>query len=192
MLAFVAVSHLTGRADSGPYVDGVSLVTAARAQIGVTVNYDPTYRQIGYPNGDVPRETGVCSDVIIRALRDAVGIDLQKLVHEDIVWHKAAYPIKYLNHWSDANIDHRRVSNLRVFFRRKGWSVYPTDSDFHPGDILTLKLLSGADHIVLVGDRKNSKGELSMIHNIGVGTEEEESLSAGEIDGHFRARRQED
>lgn len=192
MLTFVAISHLTGRSDSGGFVDGRVLVAAARAQIGVTKTYDPSYAEIDYPNGDVPLASGVCSDVIIRALRDAAGIDLQRLVHEDIVWHKIAYPIKYLNRWADANIDHRRVSNLRVFFRRKGWEVVPAGSDVRPGDILTMKLSSGADHIVLVGDRRNAKGGLSVIHNIGAGTVEEAELFSGEVDGHFRARRQGD
>lgn len=190
MIVALSVSHLTGRGGSGDPVDGLSVVAAARKQIGITTKYVSSYQEIGYPNGDVPLDRGVCSDVIIRALRDAEGIDLQKLVHEDIVWHKVAYPIKYLNRWSDANIDHRRVANLRVFFRRKGWTVSPEGSEFRPGDILTMKLLNGADHIVLVGDRRNGRGDLSVIHNSGEGTIEEDCPSVGEIDGHFRARRQ--
>lgn len=74
--------------------NGQKLADAARAQLGVTVGYDPRWTQIGYPGGDVPRSTGVCADVVIRAARDALGLDLQKLVHEDMVKNFAAYPAR--------------------------------------------------------------------------------------------------
>ena len=98
------------------------IVVAARRQIGVTVGYDPAYRKIGYPGGDVPRESGVCTDVIIRALRDARKIDMQKLVHEDMKSDFSQYPQMWGLKAPDANIDHRRVPNLQCYFKRKGFA----------------------------------------------------------------------
>jgi uncharacterized protein YijF (DUF1287 family) len=57
------------------------------------VKYDPTYFEIAYPNGDVPKGKGVCTDVVIRAFRK-MQIDLQKEVHEDMKNHFSAYPKK--------------------------------------------------------------------------------------------------
>ena len=69
------------------------LVAAARSQLGVTLTCDPAYSRLAYPGGDVPRERGVCTDVIVRAYRDGLGIDLQVLVHEDTRQAFSAYPI---------------------------------------------------------------------------------------------------
>ena len=102
--------------------NNVDLVSAARKQIGVTVRYVPDYQRIAYPNGDVPREQGVCVDVVIRALRDARKVDLQQLVHEDMKANFAKYPQNWGLKKTDTNIDHRRVPNLQCFFKRKGWS----------------------------------------------------------------------
>ena len=52
------------------------LIEAARTQIGVTRTYDPSYSGLELPNGDVPRSKGVCTDVIIRAYRDAFNVCL--------------------------------------------------------------------------------------------------------------------
>lgn len=115
-----------------------NLAAMARRQIGVTVKYDPTYETLSYPGGDVPMERGVCTDVVIRAMR-LKGIDLQKAVHEDMKRHFSCYP----NNWGltrpDKNIDHRRVPNLRVYFTRRGWSLPVTQhpGDYKPGDIVT-------------------------------------------------------
>lgn len=103
-------------------VEAQKLVSAAREQVGVTLSYDPQYRRLAYPGGDVPLETGVCTDVVIRALRQQ-GLDLQKAVHEDMTANFARYP----RHWGltrpDRNIDHRRVPNLMTWFARQGLAV---------------------------------------------------------------------
>jgi hypothetical protein len=102
------------------------------------VRYDPAYVRLAYPGGDVPADTGVCTDEVIRAYR-TVGIDLQKEVHEDMVTNFSAYPRKWGRREPDANIDHRRVPNLMVFFSRKGESLPITDraGDYAPGDLVT-------------------------------------------------------
>ena len=57
-----------------------ALVTAAE-QVGITLGY--AYRCLSDPKGDVPRNTGVCSDAVIRALRQQ-GLNLQRAVHQDM------------------------------------------------------------------------------------------------------------
>lgn len=166
------------------------LVKGARAQIGVTVGYDPAYRRIAYPGGDVPRHTGVCTDVVVRAYR-ALGVDLQELVHRDMRSNFALYPSKRIWNLSrpDQNIDHRRVPNLQVFFKRHGQSFGVTQGlqDLQPGDLLTWKLPGGADHIGIVSDRINREGQRPLIlHNIGSGTQEEDIISQYTVTGHFR------
>src|SRR5262249_14722771 len=125
--------------DAGVLLDKV--IDGARQQIGVTLAYDPAYTQLRYPGGDVPQERGVCSDVIVRAYRYA-GVDLQVLVHEDLRLAWNAYPHNWGLKAPDANIDHRRVRNLEVFFRRHGVSLPPSRnvSDYRPGDIVTWTL----------------------------------------------------
>ena len=156
------------------------VVAAARRQIGVTVGYDPAYRKIGYPGGDVPRESGVCTDVIIRALRDARKIDLQKLVHEDMKRSFSKYPQIWGLKAPDANIDHRRVPNLQCYFKRKGYalSVSRNAADYKPGDIVTAMVGGKLPHIMIVSDKKSSAGVPLAIHNIGSGTQEEDVLFA--------------
>lgn len=167
------------------------LADAARRQIGVTVSYDPSYVALPYPGGDVPQETGVCTDVVIRALRQ-FGLDLQKEVHEDMKRHFSAYPAR--RNWGqkrpDRNIDHRRVPNLRTWFQRRGWALPITQNpaDYHPGDIVTCLIDDTLPHIMVVSDRKSPGGTPLCIHNIGLGTEEEDCLFSFTITGHFRAR----
>jgi uncharacterized protein YijF (DUF1287 family) len=165
------------------------LVAAARGQIGVTVSYDPAYRKLAYPNGDVPMNTGVCCDVVIRALRRQ-GLDLQKELHEDMAAHFSEYPRKWGLKKPDPNIDHRRVPNLMTYFDRKGYSrpVTKNAADFAPGDIVTWLLPGGLTHIGIVSDRKTSSGSPLIIHNIGSGTREEDILFAYRITGHFRLK----
>jgi uncharacterized protein YijF (DUF1287 family) len=166
---------------------GTCLVRAARAQIGVTTSYDPTYRRIPYPNGDVPSDRGVCTDVVIRAYRD-FGLDLQQLVHEDMREAWNAYPKLWGLARPDKNIDHRRVPNLRTFFTRHAQSLQVTrdPAKFRPGDIVTWKLTSGVPHIGFVSDRRTNEGVPLIIHNIGAGTVEEDVLFQFEITGHYR------
>lgn len=168
-------------------VDGGRLVEAARTQVGVTLGYDPAYRRIAYPGGDVPLATGVCTDVVIRALR-AQGLDLQRRVHEDMRRHFSAYP----RHWGlkrpDPNIDHRRVPNLMTWFDRQGLSlkVGQAAADYQPGDIVTWDLGRGLQHIGIISDRRSREGTPLALHNIGQGTREEDILFRWPILGHYR------
>lgn len=164
------------------------LIAAARKQIGVTVRYDPTYVVLPYPGGDVPQDRGVCTDVVIRALR-AKELDLQQRVHEDMLAHFDVYPKKWGLRAPDANIDHRRVPNLQVWFDRQGWSVPVSDreSDYRAGDIVTWTLPGNLDHIGIVGDRRSPFTHAPLIlHNIGHGTREDDILFAYPITGHYR------
>lgn len=176
-------------AGAGHAQDAAERIVAARAQIGVTVHYDPAYVRIGYPHGDVPMDRGVCADVIVRAFRSE-GIDLQTLVHEDMAAHFGAYPQSWGLRGPDANIDHRRVPNLETFFRRHGASLPITAqvADYQPGDIVSWRLPNGLAHIGLVSDRlaADGSGRRLVIHNIGAGTQEEDVLFAWRIVGHFR------
>ncbi|WP_312318324.1 DUF1287 domain-containing protein [Stenotrophomonas sp.] len=164
------------------------LVAAARAQIGRTVLYDPAYVVLGYPGGDVPDDRGVCTDVIVRALREQ-GLDLQQRVHEDMRADFAAYPSLWGLSRPDRNIDHRRVPNLMRWFERQGWeqptSIKP--GDFAAGDIVAWKLSgSGLLHVGIVSDRRASDGTPLILHNIARGTREENLLFAHTIIGHYR------
>ena len=163
------------------------LIAAARAQIGVTAAYDNAYTRLPFPNGDVPRVKGVCTDVIIRAYRDAFGIDLQALVNADMRTAFAAYPHKWGLARPDPNIDHRRVPNLRTWFGRKGAALpIPSDgSGWRPGDIFTSLVGGSGTHIGLVSDRRGPNGPL-IIHNIGRGAREEDALLAWPITGRYR------
>ncbi len=163
------------------------LIAAARAQIGVTVNYDPAYTNLPFPNGDVPRSKGVCTDVIIRAYRDALGIDLQALVNADMRANFAAYPKNWGLRRADRNIDHRRVPNLQAYMRRQNANL-PLSvrvSDWLPGDIVTSLVGGRLPHIGIVSDRMAGNTPL-VIHNIGGGTQEENVLFAHKLSGHFR------
>ena len=166
------------------------IVVAARRQIGITVGYDPAYRKIGYPGGDVPRESGVCTDVIIRALRDARKIDLQKLVHEDMKTSFSKYPQMWGLKAPDANIDHRRVPNLQCYFKRKGYAlpVSKNAADYKPGDIVTVMVGGKLPHIMIVSDKKAADGTPLVIHNIGSGTKEEDCLFTYPLTGHYRMK----
>jgi uncharacterized protein len=165
------------------------LVAAAESQIGKTLAYDPAYTRIAYPDGDVPIERGVCTDVIIRAYRNGLGIDLQKVVHEDMRANFSAYPKKWALTRPDRNIDHRRVPNLMTFFKRNNASLPVTDDgrDYLPGDVVTMNLPGNLTHIVLVTGRPNADRTHPLcVHNIGAGTRLEDTLFAFEITGHYR------
>lgn len=165
------------------------ILASATEQTKVTKAYDPAYIVLDYPNGDVPMETGVCTDVVIRALRKA-GVDLQKQVHEDMRGNFSLYPTKWGLTKADPNIDHRRVPNLRTFFTRKGKSLDVTEraDDYKPGDIVSWDLDGkGLTHIGLVSNlwSKQNKRYL-IIHNIGSGAKAEDVLFDWKITGHFR------
>jgi len=165
------------------------LVAASVERTHHTVRYDPAYAQIGYPGGDVPSDTGVCTDEVIRSYR-GVGIDLQKDVHEDMVAHFSAYPHEWnsLPAKPDTNIDHRRVPNLMVFFQRKGEVLRITShpGDFQPGELVTWDLGRGVPHIGIVVGRRAASGRFMIVHNIGRGPQMEDVLFNWKITGHYR------
>ncbi len=169
---------------------GEKIVAAARKQIGVTVSYDPAYVGLEYPGGDVPKEQGVCTDVVIRAFRDGLGKDLQQLVHEDMKANFQNYPKMWGLKGTDKNIDHRRVPNLMAYFGRKHLKLPNPDArvgaDFLPGDIVTCTVPPHLPHVMIVSERKNPKGIPLVIHNIGGGTKEEDRLSDFPLTGHYR------
>jgi len=167
------------------------LVDAAIERTHHQVRYVSEYVKIPYPGGDVPADTGVCTDEIIRSYR-AVGVDLQKEVHEDMVQNLSAYPRTYRGHvvrHADSNIDHRRVPNLMVFLQRKGESLHITTEaqDYKPGDLVTWDLSSNVPHIGIVVDQKSGwTGRYLIVHNIGQGPKMEDVLFDWKITGHYR------
>lgn len=164
------------------------LVAAAMRQIGVTLAYDPGYAKIGFPGGDEPRERGVCTDVVIRAYRDAFGLDLQAQVNADMRGHFS----KYLKLWGlpgpDANIDHRRAPNLRAFFARMGASLPASVNfdEYRPGGLVAHALPDGRPHIVIVAESQARSGAPAVNHNIGAGVRLEDTLSEFKITGRYR------
>jgi hypothetical protein len=167
----------------------LKLIAAAEAQIGQTVVYDPAYAKIAYPMGDISRAHGVCTDVIIRAYRDAFDLDLQRLVHEDMQRNFAAYPQLWGLQRPDANIDHRRVPNLKTFLTLRGARLVVGEraGDFHPGDLVTQMLPGNLPHIAIVTHRPNGdRSRPLMVHNIGRGAQAEDTLFAFAITGQFR------
>jgi uncharacterized protein YijF (DUF1287 family) len=166
---------------------GSCLVSKARQQIGVTLSYDPVYRRLAFPGGDVPADRGVCTDVLVRAYRLA-NVDLQELVHRDMKSSWIAYPKLWGLTRPDPNIDHRRVPNLAVFFTRHGSKlpIPERPQDYRVGDIVTWRLSSGVPHIGFVSDKTTPSGLPLVIHNIGSGTREEDVLLAYTITGRYR------
>ncbi len=169
-------------------VKAVKIVSAARLRTRTRVRYDPKYIALSYPGGDVPDDTGVCTDVIIRSYRTALAFDLQKAVHEDMGQNFSAYPKNWGLKRPDKNIDHRRVPNLEAFFTRRGAAVNITDSptDYKPGDIVSWRLGGRLPHIGIVTDKKTRGGTPLIVHNIGAGPVEDDILFAETIVGHFR------
>jgi uncharacterized protein YijF (DUF1287 family) len=172
----------------GQSVKATKLSDAAINLTKQKVVYDPTYFKIPYPNGDVPAGKGVCTDVVIRAFR-VLGVDLQKEVHEDMQRNFKLYPKDWGRKTPDANIDHRRVYNLMVFFARKGTQkVKSTNAaDFLPGDIVCWNLSGNISHIGLVINKRSADNKRYLIvHNIGRGQEISDCLFAYKIIGHYQ------
>ncbi len=167
--------------------EGEQLASAAKVQIGVTLEYDPRYEKLAYPGGDVPLVRGVCTDVLIRAYRK-LGIDLQQLVHEDMKRAWKAYPALWQLKGTDRNIDHRRVPNLQAFFTRHGTALDPSRDaqGYQPGDIVTWMVPPRLPHVGIVAAEKSAAGVPLIIHNIGSGTQLEDRLFAFPITGHYR------
>lgn len=187
LLTWMTVCIVPAAGDCDP---NLNLVQAARFQVGKTLRYDPSYRVMDYPDGDLPLISGVCTDVVIRAMRSALDLDLQKLVHEDMKHHFAKYPQNWGLRQPDKNIDHRRVPNLQTFFKRRGWSLPVTRraADYRPGDLVTCVVPPRLPHIMIVSDKKNRQGHPLVIHNIGAGVQEEDRLFEFELTGHYRVR----
>jgi uncharacterized protein YijF (DUF1287 family) len=185
MLLLVLAGTIYGQ--STEVLFGEKLANAALQLTEQTVIYDPGYYSMGYPNGDVPANRGVCSDVVIRAFR-LVGTDLQQEVHEDMVAHFEAYPQIWGLSGPDSNIDHRRVPNLMRFFERYGSEkeITETASDYLPGDVVCWNLGGGVTHIGIVIDRMSEDGSRPMVvHNIGRGQVAEDCLFDYRIIGHY-------
>jgi len=152
------------------------------------VKYDPTYFTLKYPNGDVPSDKGVCTDVVVRVYRK-LGIDLQKEVHEDMHNHFDKYPQRWGMPGPDKNIDHRRVPNLMTFFSRFGTvkKISQEAKDYLPGDIVCWNLGGGLTHIgVVVKNKSADKKRNLIVHNIGAGQVLEDCLFSYKIIGHYR------
>ncbi|MGB1258864.1 MAG: DUF1287 domain-containing protein [Akkermansiaceae bacterium] len=158
--------------------------------MGKTTEYDPAYVSLAYPNGDLPISKGVCTDVVIRALRKSRQLDLQKLVHDDMRRNFSKYPKIWGLKRTDKNIDHRRVPNLKTYFKRKGWSLPVTKNktDYQPGDLVTCTVAGRLPHIMIVSDSKAADGTPLVIHNIGGGTREENRLFEFPLTGHYRVK----
>lgn len=181
-------ASLPGESNQQEFLEKLSAAAIERTHH--IVRYDPKYVRIPYPGGDVPAGTGVCSDEVIRAYR-ALGIDLQKEVHEDIAVNFSAYPNqrRWMLARPDSNIDHRRVPNLMVFFSRKGTPL-PNSThaeDYGPGELVAWDLGGGVPHIGIVVDRKSAQsGRYMVVHNIGAGPKMEDVLFSWKITGHYR------
>jgi uncharacterized protein len=164
------------------------VLQAALEQTKYTRGYDPAYVAIAYPGGDVPRESGVCTDVVIRAFR-AIGVDLQQAVHEDMKRNFAVYPQYWGLSGTDTNIDHRRVPNLMKYFERQGKAIAITNrkEDYLPGDIVTWNLGEGQEHIGIVTQFKAAQtGQYLVVHNIGSGARLEDIVLSWPVIGHYR------
>ncbi len=164
------------------------LVTAAMERTSHSVRYDGSYSSIPYPMGDVPDNIGVCTDVVIRSYR-SLGIDLQQLVHEDMLSNFDQYPTIWGLSRPDANIDHRRVPNLQRYLERQGAALPISSSgeDYRPGDLVTWMLPGNLPHIGIVSDRVTDKSNRPLIvHNIGLGPKLEDMLFEYKITGHYR------
>ena len=165
-----------------------AIVTAAHARTKVSVRYDPKYVKLTYPFGDVPADTGVCTDVVIRTYRAAFGFDFQKAIHEDMLANFKAYPQSWGLKRPDKNIDHRRVPNIERFLKRQGASMPITKKaeDYQPGDIVSWRLGGSLPHIGIVSQNKSEWGTPLIIHNVGAGPVEDDLLFNTPINGHFR------
>jgi hypothetical protein len=186
VLFFILILNFKG---FGQSQKALQLSDAAIALTAQKVTYDPAYVRLAYPNGDVPANTGVCTDVVIRAFRKAFKIDLQKEVHEDMKANFSLYPKNWGRKTTDRNIDHRRVYNLMVFFKRKGLekAISNNAEDYKPGDIVCWILPKNLAHIGLVTNHKSADGKRYLIvHNVGAGQVMEDVLFAWKIIGHYQ------
>jgi len=188
-ILFLCVT-LTANAGTINDITTTNFIKAAKERTLHDIRYDGSYFALTYPGGDVPQNIGVCTDVVIRSFRK-IGVDLQKRVHEDMSKHFSLYPSK--NIWGltrpDKNIDHRRVPNLRVYFKRFGTSLDVTQNakNYFPGDLVTWMLPGNLPHIGIVVDEMSNDGDRPLIvHNIGDGPKINDILFDYTITGHYR------
>jgi uncharacterized protein len=180
---------LASTAISQTFFDSLNIAALDLTQQNVT--YDPAYYSIAYPNGDIPADRGVCTDVIIRAYRK-LGIDLQKEVHEDMKAHFTNYPQIWGLKTTDKNIDHRRVPNLMYFFSKYALikTISDKPEDYLPGDIVCWNLGGAVTHIGIVVKPKSEDGKRNkIVHNIGNGQVLQDCLFKYKIIGHYRYKR---
>jgi uncharacterized protein YijF (DUF1287 family) len=189
LISAVSVAHAQKLTPEQRTAFTKKLVAAANERPQHRVRYDGAYVHLAYPGGDVPADTGTCTDEIIRIYR-AAAIDLQKDVHEDMLAHFSEYPRKWGQSRSNADIDHRRVPNLMTFFRRNGevLSMTQNAADYHPGDLVTYDLGGGQTHIAIVVDHQFGllQKRYGIVHNIGAGPKLEDNLFSYKIIGHYR------
>jgi len=173
---------------AAPALADEALVNAAQDRLKQSVRYNGAYMRLDYPGGDVPKNMGVCTDVIIRSYRAAYGFDFQKAVHEDMKANFSSYPKNWGLKRTDRNIDHRRVPNLETYLKRQGAELALSDraQDFNAGDIVSWRIAGRLPHIDIVSDRKARDGTPLIIHNVGAGPQEENVLFAYKMTGHFR------
>lgn len=167
---------------------GLRVAYAAEDQVGVTTIYDSSYVALAYPNGDVPIERGVCTDVVVRAFR-AIGVDLQVRVYEDMKRNFSVYPKDWGATAPNPNIDHRRVQNLTTYFTRMGKQVRSdfADEAFKPGDVVAWQLPGWMQHIgIVAADKIPGTNRYYIIHNMGSGTHKEDALRYFTIIGQYR------
>ena len=151
-----------------PTKQGV-ILAHAKWQATQDVTYDGSYRIIGYPNGDVPANIGVCTDVVIRAFR-SVGIDLQQMIYEDLKNDLSYYYPIYSKRGTakaDPNIDHRRVHIIRKFLNKNyPESKIKNSEPYLPGDIIVW----GNWHIgILIDEKIPGTDRYYAVHNMGSG-----------------------
>jgi hypothetical protein len=190
-LCFVFISFSVPASGQKPVPFGTRLADAAIERTRHEIRYEPAYVRIPYPGGDVPADTGVCTDVVVRSYR-ALGIDLQKEVHEDMRAAFDAYPRIWGLSRPDRNIDHRRVPNLATFFERKGerLTISSDPADYSAGDLVTWDLGGGVPHIGIVVHRQSPDGRRPLVvHNIGAGPRLEDVLFGWKITGHYKYER---
>lgn len=179
-------------------IDAGKILAGARAEAQRHTLYLEQYRVLNYPGGDVPAGTGVCTDLVIRAFRNA-GVDIQKELHEDRVAHPGAYPTQiWDNKKADKNIDHRRCQNMAAWFGRFATKL-PIDTDmdslqknWRAGDVV-FYVREGQTypwHVAIVSDKKASDGMPLIVDGYPPCTSESHRLDEFKpIHSHWRMER---
>jgi uncharacterized protein YijF (DUF1287 family) len=174
--------------DGDGIVDRLDILLGAKKLLHNHARYVERYVSIKYPNGDVPRTEGVCTDTVIRSLRNA-GVDLQRAVHEDILAAPRAYPMVEK---IDPSINHRRVRTILPWFKRH-WATLPEGERMLPGDVVffdTFPSKPGPDHLGVVSDTVGPHGMPMVINNWTDGAVDAEMdlLSFVPVTHHFRSK----